>query len=52
MATVSAWCIAFFFLLHGIGAFAPPLNTDTFKKVIQGVALVAGITSVLNLIGM
>jgi hypothetical protein len=50
MAAVAAWCTAFFFLLYGLAAFVPTLNTDTFKKTISALALLVGVLQVLALV--
>jgi hypothetical protein len=50
MDALVAWCMAFFFLLYGLAAFVPALNTDTFRKVIAALALIVGVLQVLALV--
>jgi len=50
MVAFAAWCTAFFFLLYGLAAFVPALNTDTFRKIISALALIVGVLQVLALV--
>ena len=50
--TIVEWCTALFFLWYGLATFVPTLNTDMFKKIGAGLALVVGISALLVLFGM
>jgi len=52
MDTIVEWCTVLFFLWYGIATFVPALNTDMFRKVGGGLALVVGVLGLLVLIGM
>ena len=52
MDTIVEWCTVLFFLWYGLAAFVPALNTDMFKKVGAGLALVAGVFGLLVILGM
>jgi hypothetical protein len=40
MATIGLLCTALFFLLYGLAAFAPALNSDMFRKIGAILALI------------
>lgn len=52
MATLAAWFVALFFLWYGLAAFVAALNTDMFRKIGAVLALIAGLLSVLGLLGI
>jgi hypothetical protein len=52
MAVIGAWCIALFFIWYGLAAFVSALNSDMFKKIGAVLALVGGLVSLLDLLGM
>jgi len=52
MDTIVEWATVLFFLLYGLSAFVPPLNSDMFRKVIAVLALVIGILGLLVLLGL
>ncbi len=52
MATIALLCAALFFLLYGLAAFVPALNSDMFKKIGAVLALIiALVISVVILSG-
>lgn len=46
------WATVLFFILYGLAAFVPSLNTDTFRKVTAVMALIAGVIGLLVLLGV
>ena len=46
------WATVLFFLLYGLAAFVPALNTDMFRKVTAVLALIVGVLGLLVLLGM
>ena len=52
MDAIMEWGTALFFIWYGLAAFVPALNTDMFRKVGGGLALVVGVLGLLVLIGM
>ena len=52
MDAIVEWGTILFFLWYGLAAFVPALNTDMFKKVGGGLALIVGVFGLLVLLGI
>jgi len=50
MDTIVEWATVLFFILYGLAAFVPQLNSDMFRKVTAVLALIVGVFGLLVLL--